>query len=145
MFFGNFNHNLDNKGRMVVPSRFRPTVGEKAKVFIIEGFEGCISIYPQTHFDTLIEKLKSYEFTSSNDRAYLRNIYASIVELEVDSHNRLSLPKAVLDHYKISSDVTIVGVGDHFEVWNRSEFESYRSNTSQNLATIADKLGGHRE
>ena len=145
MFFGNFNHNLDNKGRMVVPSKFRQEIGVSAKVYIIEGFEGCLSVFPENHFNTMIENLRKYEFTSSVDRSYLRNIYASVVELEVDSHHRLSLPKAVLDQYKMTSDVTIVGVGDHFEIWNRPAFETYRNNTSQNLTSIGDRLGGRRE
>ena len=58
--------------------------------------------------------------------------YASMVEIEIDSHNRLNIPKSVLDQYKISSDVS-VGVGDHFEIWNQQAFEKYRANTSQKL------------
>lgn len=145
MFFGNYSHSLDNKGRMVVPSRFRQQIGENAKVYIIEGFEGCLSIYPEAHFLKLMEKLNSYEYTSMNDRQYIRNIYASIVELEVDSHNRISIPKATLEYYKINPDVKIVGVGDHFEIWNETEFEEARQKTSKNLGAIADKLGGKRE
>lgn len=145
MFFGNYNHNLDAKGRMVVPSKFRNQVGENAKVYIIEGFEGCLSIYPEQHFQKLMDKLQSYEYTSQNDRQYVRNIFASIVELEVDAHNRISLPKATLEYYKIDNDVTIVGVGDHFEIWNRLAFEENRQSTSKNLGTIADRLGGRRE
>lgn len=145
MFFGTFYHNLDNKGRMVIPSKFRKTIGESAKVYIIEGFEGCLSIYPEQHFQTLITKLEKYQYTNSNDRAYIRTIYASIVEIEVDSNNRLSLPKAILDQYQIGTDVSVVGVGDHFEIWNQATFNEYRSTNSQNLSAIADKLGAARE
>lgn len=145
MFFGTFNHNLDNKGRMVIPSKFRKSIGESAKVYIIEGFEGCLSIYPEEHFQTLIVSTQKLQFTNSNDRAYMRTIYASMVEIEIDSHNRLNIPKSVLDQYKISSDVSVVGVGDHFEIWNQQAFEKYRTNASQNLSGIADKLGTPRE
>ena len=145
MFFGTFYHNLDNKGRMVIPSKFRKTLGENAKVYIVEGFEGCLSIYPEQHFNQLVASMQNLKYTNSNDRAYIRTIYASMVELEVDSSNRLSLPKAVLDEYQISQEVSIVGVGNHFEVWNQQTFKEYRSQTSQNLSSIADKLGGTRE
>ena len=74
MFFGTFNHNLDNKGRMVIPSKFRKSIGESAKVYIIEGFEGCLSIYPEEHFQTLIVSTQKLQFTNSNDRAYMRTI-----------------------------------------------------------------------
>ena len=68
-----------------------------------------------------------------------------MVELEVDSHNRLSIPKSVLDQYQIGADVSVVGVGDHFEIWNKDIFENYRSTASANLSDIADKLGTRHE
>lgn len=146
MFFGTFYHNLDNKGRMVIPSKFRKSMGEASRVYMLEGFEGCLSVYPEEHFETLTQSLTQLKFTNSNDRAYVRHILSSIVEMEVDSHNRLSLPKAILDQFQISSDISIVGVGDHFEIWNKDTFESYRKQTSHDLSTIANNLsGGHHE
>lgn len=145
MFFGTFYHNLDNKGRMVIPSKFRKTIGENAKVYIIEGFEGCLSIYPELHFQTLVPELQKLQYTNKNDRSYIRTIFSSMVELEVDSHNRLSIPKSVLDQYQIGADVSVVGVGDHFEIWNKDIFENYRSTASANLSDIADKLGTRHE
>ena len=113
---------------------------------MLEGFEGCLSVYPEQHFETLTQSLTQLKFTNSNDRAYVRHILSSIVEMEVDSHNRLSLPKAILDQFQISNDIAIVGVGDHFEIWTKDTFESYRKQTSQNLSTIANNLsGGHHE
>ncbi len=145
MFFGTFYHNLDNKGRMVIPSKFRKTLGETAKVYIIEGFEGCLSIYPENHFQTLMHNLEKLTYTNTHHRAYVRTILSSIVELEVDSHHRLSLPKAVLERYQIGDDVSIIGVGDHFEIWNSGSYESYRVDASSRLSEIADKIGEVRE
>lgn len=146
MFFGTFSHNLDNKGRMVIPSKFRHTLGESAKVYVLQGFEGCLSVYPESDFQSLLTTLQSHNYLNSTARDYLRVVYSSIVELEIDSHNRLSLPKAILDQYQIGNEVSIVGVGDHFEIWNAVTFEDYRKTTSQNLTKIGDKLtGDHRE
>lgn len=125
---------------MVVPSKFREHVALGSKVYLLSGFDGCISIYPQAQFDTYMAKITSLNYHKSNDRAFTRAILASIVDLEIDSHGRISLPKAILTKYKINPSVTVVGVNDHFEIWNSKAFEDYENAANADLASLADQL-----
>lgn len=138
MFFGTYTHNLDNKGRMVVPSKFRVVLGTLA--YVMRGYEGALEVYQQAAFDVLINKISTLNYTSKDARAYIRSRLASVVEIEVDDHGRIALPAKLLAEYKIGTQVNIIGVYDHFEIWDAKVWSEYSESSNQTLEEVAEKL-----
>ncbi len=138
MFFGSFVHNLDNKGRLVIPSKMRDELG--AKAYILKGYDGALSIYKEADFVALMEEVKSLPFTKRNARAHLRVQLASVCELEIDKQGRALLPTQLLNKYKIGKEVIVIGALDHIEVWNRSDYEAYEKAADSSFEDIAEEL-----
>ena len=138
MFFGSYVHNLDEKGRLVIPSKMREELGLKA--YILKGYDGALSIYKEEGFLKLVEEINSLPFNKKNTRAYLRTQLASVCELEIDRQGRVLLPVQLLSKYQIGREVIVIGALDHIEVWNRAEYESYEKAADSSFEEIAEEL-----
>jgi MraZ protein len=138
MFFGSYTHNLDDKGRLVIPSKMRDELGSKA--YILKGFDGTLSIYKESDFQNLVVELKNLPFNKKNSRAYLRIQLASACELDIDRQGRALLPTQLLNKYQIGKEVIVIGALDHIEVWNRADYEEYEKNADSSFETIAEEL-----
>ena len=123
MFFGSFEHTLDNKNRLLLPSRFRGELG--SKLFVMKGYEGSLAIYPQEQFDKYLAKLQSLPFESKLSRDFERVALSSVFELDVDKVNRIQIPTALVNKYSISKNVVVVGLIDHIEVWSKDKWDAY--------------------
>ena len=138
MFYGSFLHNLDNKGRLVIPSKMRAELG--AKAYILKGYDGALSIYKESDFVELVKRIQSLSFTKKNARAHLRVQLASVCELDIDKQGRALLPTQLLSKYKIGREVIVIGALDHIEVWNRSDYEAYEKAADSSFEEIAEEL-----
>ena len=138
MFYGSFVHNLDNKGRLVIPSKMRDELGSKA--YILKGYDGALSIYKESDFNDLIAKIKTLSFTKKNARAHLRVQLASVCELDIDKLGRAQLPAQLLAKYKFGKEVIVIGALDHIEVWNKAEYEAYEKQADSSFEEIAEEL-----
>ena len=143
MFFGKYEINLDEKGRVVIPSKYREEIGEK--LYLIKGFEGCVSLYKEEDFTNFIEKLKNLQYEKSKVRQYQRLLLESVVELTIDRHGRVLIPVRTLKEYDISSKVTIVGVINHLELWDSSKYDNYKKDKESNFELDAESLIGDNE
>ncbi|MEA5061518.1 MAG: division/cell wall cluster transcriptional repressor MraZ [Erysipelotrichaceae bacterium] len=138
MFFGSYVHTLDNKGRLVIPSKLRDEAG--TRVYILKGFDGALSIYKSSDFDKMVEEINTLPFNKRNSRAYLRVQLASTCELDVDKQGRVQLPSQLLEKYGIGKDVIVIGVGDHMEVWDKKTYEDYEKGVDKDFESIAEKI-----
>ena len=138
MFYGSFIHNLDNKGRLVIPSKMRDELGSKA--FILKGYDGALSIYKESDFAELVAEIKSLSFNKKAARAHLRVQLASVCELDIDKQGRALLPTQLLAKYKIGKEVIVIGALDHIEVWNRKDYEAYEKAADSSFEEIAEEL-----
>ena len=143
MFFGSYTHNLDEKGRLVIPSKMRDELGLKA--YILKGFDGALSIYKESDFQRLVNELQNLPFNKKNSRAYLRIQLASACELDIDRQGRALLPTQLLNKYQIGKEVIVIGALDHIEVWNRKDYEEYEKNADSSFETIAEELSGNED
>lgn len=123
MFFGSFLHSLDDKNRLLIPSRLRGQLG--SKLFIMKGYEGSLSIYPDEQFQKYLAKLETLPYESKLSRDIERITLSSVYELEIDKVNRIQIPTALINKYAISKEVVVVGVLDHIEVWSKDKWEEY--------------------
>ena len=101
MFFGSYEYNIDEKGRVVIPSKMREAVG--TKLFLIKGFEGCISLYKEEEFQKYINRIQSLPYEVSKVRKYSRLLLASVVELSIDRQGRMLIPTKTLKEYHIGA------------------------------------------
>lgn len=138
MFFGSYQHNLDEKNRLMIPRKMRESLS--SKLYIMKGFDGAISIFEENAFTALMNQFNTLSFNKKDARSYLRTELANTYELEVDKLGRIQLPTALINKYKISKDVTVLGAGDHIEIWNTVDFEAYQQETEPMFEEIAEKL-----
>jgi len=138
-FFGTYHRTLDEKNRLQVPSKLLDDL--PSKFYLLRGFEGCLDIYLQKDFDALMESLSALSYLDKNARDYIRLTTASTMELPTDSHGRLALPKDVVDSYHIGKDVLVLGVIDHFEIWDDEAYAAYEAKNAPQYAALASSLG----
>lgn len=140
MFFGNYEHSLDDKGRLLLPRKIKEVLGDCPLLYVLKGFDGCLAVYSENDFQKLIEEVEKISFNKKNSRDYLRIMLGSVVELNVDKVGRIQLPSQTLNKYHINKNVIIIGVGDHFEIWDKVSYEEYEKVTNENFENIAENL-----
>ena len=140
MYFGTYEHSLDDKGRLLIPRRLKDGLNEGSLLFIMKGYEGCISVYNEDEFNKLVKECSSISFNKKNSRAYLRMMLSSVVDLKVDKVGRIQIPTPVLAKDEIGKQVVIIGVGDHFEIWDLVKFNEYQKEANDNFESIAESL-----
>ncbi len=143
MYFGSFTHNLDDKGRLMIPRKMREELGYK--VYIMKGFEGSLSLYNEERYQKLVEEFSRLSFNQSKVRDYLRLQFASTYEMEVDKLGRVQIPTALLTKYNISKEVLVLGIGDHIEVWDKAKYEEYENNIRDEFESIAENIDAKKE
>lgn len=141
MYFGNYEHSLDTKGRLVIPSKFREQLG--VLVYITKGFDGCLNLYSQKDFEKTLQELSALSFNNATSRAHIRANAGSTDECQIDAQGRLQLPSKLLAREGLGKEITIVGAIDHLEIWDRQKwneyFEKAYSDDEQNAEDLANK------
>ena len=145
MFFGSYEHTLDDKGRLLLPKKIKEGLIDSSFLYILKGFEGCLSVYGKEEFVKLTKECESISFNKKNSRTYLRLVLSSVIELNVDKIGRIQLPTQILSKYQIGKQVTIIGVGDHFEIWDLNKFNDYQAEANEHFEEIAESLDKNDE
>lgn len=138
MFFGSYSHSLDDKNRLMIPSKMRESLSNK--LFMLKGFDGAISVYEQQAFQDLIVKLEKMAFTKKDTRSFLRTQLANTYELDVDKLGRISIPTPIINKFNIGKEVIVLGAGDHIEIWDKKTFEEYQAENEPQFEDIAERL-----
>lgn len=121
MFMGEYNHTIDAKGRLIVPSKFRETLGD---TFVVtKGLDGCLFVYDNEEWGVFEEKLKSLPITNKEARQFVRFFLAGAAEVEVDKQGRILVPNVLREFAKLNKDVVLIGVASRIEIWSKERFE----------------------
>lgn len=139
MFIGEYNHNIDEKGRIAIPVKFRNRLGEGA--VITRGLDNCLSIYTAESWEKQLVKLSDLPQTQKKSRAYSRFILSGAFTVETDKQGRVVIPQALRDYAGIKTNAVVTGLGDHVEVWDQKAWKEYREEIEQDSADIAEELG----
>jgi len=139
MFIGEYIHNIDEKGRLAVPVKFRGRLASGA--IVTKGLDNCLSLYPEEAWDKQSEKLVNLPQTQSKSRAYARFILSGAFNVEIDKQGRVVLPATLRQYAGIKNQVIVTGLGDHVEIWSTKAWEEYRSNIEKDSVGIAEELG----
>lgn len=138
MFIGEYQHSLDNKGRLIVPSKFRDELGD---IFIItKGLDNCLFVYPKNEWEILEEKLKLLPLTRKDARAFVRFFFSGATECELDKQGRILIPSNLREHCKIDKDAVIIGVSTRVEIWSKEEWDLYNDDENLSYEAIAEKM-----
>jgi MraZ protein len=140
-FHGTFDHTLDAKNRLTVPSKFRSALA--GKVFLVKGSDPCLSVFPEETYTAMTSQaLAGLNPLSSQARELSRFFYANAMEVELDGAGRIMLPARFLDAAGISGrEVVVAGAGPCLELWNRTAWESYDADLAQRAPDLTASLG----
>lgn len=136
MFMGEYNHIIDTKGRLIIPSKFREILGDE--FVVTKGFDGCLLIYDAKGWSAFEESLKALPSNKKEARELIRHFLAGAAEVEVDKQGRILLPSVLRDYAKITKDIILVGVGDKIEIWDKEKYEKISADV--NIEEIAEKI-----
>ena len=139
MFIGEYTHNLDSKGRMAVPAKFRSLLKEGAVV--TRGLDNCLFLYPKAEWKVIAEKLAKLPISQSRARAFSRLMLAGAMEVEFDSQGRVTLPEYLRKYADLDKKSVIAGLYDRLEIWDSERWEKYKQGTEAGSAEIAEALG----
>lgn len=138
MFIGEYQHSLDNKGRIIIPSKFREELGD---TFIMtKGLDNCLFVYPKDEWKVLEDKLKLLPLTRKDARAFVRFFFAGATECELDKQGRILIPSNLREHSKLEKDAVIIGVSNRVEVWSKGQWDSYNDDDDLSYENIAEKM-----
>ena len=136
MFMGEYNHTIDAKGRLIVPSKFRDALGDE--FVITKGLDGCLFVYDNKEWTAFEEKLKSLPLTNKDARQFVRFFLAGAASVEVDKQGRILVPANLREFAKLSKDVVLVGVASRIEIWSKEIWES--SESFDDMEEIAEHM-----
>lgn len=139
MFIGEYTHNLDDKGRLAIPVKFRSQLATGAVV--TKGLDNCLSLYTESAWINESERLANLPMTQAKARAYARFMLSSAFSVEIDKQGRIVLPVGLRSFANITGATVVTGLGDHIEIWNSKTWNDYSSNVEKDSANIAEELG----
>lgn len=138
MFIGEYEHSIDQKGRVIIPSKFRENLG--IKFIVTKGLDNCLFVYPQNEWALLEAKLKTLPLTSREARAFVRFFFSGATECEIDKQGRILIPTNLREHASLDKDVVIIGVSNRVEIWSKDKWINYTTDKSIDVDSIAEKM-----
>ena len=121
MFMGEYSHTIDTKGRLIVPSKFRESLGDS--FVVTEGLDGCLFVYDMTEWKSFEEKLKELPMSHRDTRKFARFFLAGATQVEVDKQGRILIPNVLREFAGLEKDVVFLGVGSRIEIWSRQAWD----------------------
>ncbi len=138
MMMGEYNSNLDEKSRLVIPSKLRQYLSDE--FVITRGLDNCLFIYPKDSFDKITEKLSSLPFTKKDARNFTRFFLSGASITSFDKQGRVLINAPLINYANIKKECVIIGVGDRIEIWSKDNWEKFFNEKSDELSDIAENL-----
>lgn len=138
MLLGEYNHTIDEKGRLIIPAKFRNDLGEN--VVICKGLEGCLFVYSQEEWESFVNELKSLPRMNKDARIFKRYFFGSASEGSFDKQGRVSVPASLRKAAHLEKDVVLVGVQDRVEIWDKALWEERSMVSEEDLDAIAERM-----
>ena len=138
MLQGEYRHNIDEKGRVIIPSKIRSEMGEK--IVITRGLDGCLFGYNEKNWDIIMNKLNTLPFTKRDARNFTRFLTSGAITLEFDKQGRINIPSYLNQYASLSHEVVIIGVVDRIEIWSSDNWEEFMKNNVESLSDISENL-----
>jgi len=142
MFYGEYLHSIDRKGRLILPAKFREVAKANfvEKFFVTRGLDKCLFMFSEEEWKTQENKFKVMPFTKQQARTFNRLYFSGAVEVIADKQGRILIPQYLKDFAEIKRDVIIVGVSNRIEIWAKDKWQGFYGNSRQSFEEIAEKL-----
>ena len=138
MLLGEHDHALDDKNRLTLPAKLRDELG--ASVVVTRGMDGCLYAYARDDWARLADRIRALDPLSREARVMQRHFFAGATQAELDKQGRMVLPAALLSSAGIGREVTVAGVYDHLEIWDRAAWRSHLSEVEGSAENVAERL-----
>ncbi len=138
MFIGEYHHTIDDKGRIIIPSKFREELGDS--FIITRGIENCLFVYSFDNFKNITDKLASLPFTKKDARNFSRFFMSGATNVELDKQGRANITAPLINYAHLKKDCVIVGTGDRLEIWSQEDWDSFFDSAKDNMSDIAENL-----
>lgn len=140
MLIGEYHHNIDEKKRLIIPSKFREEIGNS--FVVTRGLDGCLFVYSMESWNKIVEKLKTLSFTKKDARTFMRFFLSSATVCEFDKQGRINLVNTLIEYAEIKKECAIIGVGDRLEIWSVDKLNKLMKDNIDKLDEISENLFG---
>lgn len=138
MFIGEYQHTLDEKGRLAIPVKFRKKLSGGAVV--TRGLDNCLFVFSMSEWKKLAEKIAALPMTNADSRAFARLMLAGAVDVDTDKQGRVIIPEYLRQYAGLKKDAIVAGVFSRMEIWDRTAWEKYKAKTEKNASGIAERM-----
>ncbi len=138
MLMGEFHHNIDEKSRLIVPSKFRMELGER--VVITKGLDKCLFVYSENEWKKIMQKVSNLQFTKKNVRAFERSFIGGASLIEFDKQGRINITSPLVHYANITKECVIIGVNERLEIWSKEAFDEFMDSNEDTLEEITENL-----
>jgi len=138
MLMGEYHHTIDDKGRIIIPSKFREELG--TNFVVTRGLEECLFVYPKERWDKITKKLNELPFTKKDARSFMRFFLSGATAMEFDKQGRINITSPLSTYAGLKKDCVVVGVGDRLEIWSLENWQSFYDTNKEDLSNIAENL-----
>lgn len=138
MLLGEYHHNIDDKGRLVIPTKYREELGDE--FIITRGIERCLYIYSKVEWEKLVGKLNTLPFTKKDARTFMRSFFSGATVCEFDKSGRINITSPLVSYAGLTKECVIIGVNDRLEIWSEEAFNKFMDDNSEQLEDIAEHL-----
>jgi MraZ protein len=138
MLLGEHEHTLDEKNRLTLPAKLRAAFEDG--VVVTRGLDGCLDAYPRAEWEALVSRIRDLDSLAGDARKLRRHFFSGATQGELDRQGRIVLPAALLEHAGLGRDVTVAGVHDHIEIWDRARWRAQVQEVEGSAEDVAERL-----
>jgi len=138
MFIGEYKHNLDDKGRLAIPAKFRNIL--KKGAVVTKGLDNCLFLYSKEQFEKIAQKFAALPLSQAKARAFSRHMLAGAMDVEFDNQGRVTLPEYLRQFSGLKKNIIIAGLYNHLEIWSEGAWSKYKAEAEKNSNAIAEEL-----
>jgi len=137
MFMGQYHHSIDEKGRIIIPSKFRYDLGES--FVVTRGLDGCLFIYPRNEWENIVNRYKDLP-NVKEARNFMRFFLSGATVAEFDKQGRINISAPLIAYADLKKDCVVIGVNDRIEIWSKEKWENFMTQNEENFSEMADNL-----
>lgn len=138
MFMGEYHHNIDEKGRIVLPGKFRNE--DMDKIVVTRGFEQCLYLYTMEEWQKVVDKLNTLPFTKKDARTVMRSFFAGASICEFDRSGRINITSPLVNYAGLTKECVIIGVNDRIEIWDEKIYNNFMNDNASKIEEMAENL-----
>lgn len=138
MLMGEYHHNIDDKGRLTLPSKFRDDLGEE--FVVTRGLEECLFVYPKHEWEKISNQLSKLPFTKKDARSFMRFFLSGATATVFDKQGRINITSPLISYAGLKKECVVIGVGDRLEIWDSDNWNDFYTKNQEAMSSIAENL-----